>query len=788
MNKKDLTEADIRTKFITPAILGPSGSKWNVMTQVLEERYFTKGRIIVRGKTVQRGEAKKADYILFYKPNIPIAVIEAKDNNHSVGAGMQQALDYAETLDVPFAYSSNGDGFVEHDRTGKAAVPERDLALKDFPTPAELWSRHRGFKGYTPEQEIVATQDYYSDPSGKAPHYFQQVAINRTVDAISRGENRVLLVMATGTGKTYTAFQIIWRLWKAGVKKRILFLVDRNILADQTKINDFKPFGQAMTKITKRTVDKSYEIYLSLYQAVTGTEEEQDIYKEFSPDFFDLVIIDECHRGSAAADASWRRILDYFSSATQIGMTATPKETKDVSNIEYFREPIYTYSLRQGIEDGFLAPYKVIRIGLDKDLEGWRPEKGKLDRYGQEIEDRIYNDLDFDQNLVLKKRTEVVANKITEFLKATDRFAKTIVFCENIEHAERMRQALVNANTDLAAANKRYVMRITGDDDEGKAQLDNFIDPESTFPVIVTTSRLMSTGVDAQTCKLIVLDRKIGSMTEFKQIIGRGTRINEDYNKFFFTIMDFKRATAHFADPDFDGDPVQIYEPKEGDPTEPPDDPTATAADDEGMYGDKPVVFPDGPEGGSKPTRYYVDDVEVTVATERVQYLDAEGKLITESLKDYTRKTVKKSFDSLDAFLTKWNETDRKQAILDELAAKGVFLSELSEQAGNNYDAFDLICHIVFDQPPLTRREHADNVKKRNVFAKYGEKTRAVLDALLDKYSDDGLKSVESLEILKVDPLASFGTPVEIVNLFGGKQKYLTAIEQLETELYRKAA
>jgi type I restriction enzyme R subunit len=701
---------------------------------------------------------------------------------------MQQALDYAETLDVPFAYSSNGDGFVEHDRTGKAASPERDLALEDFPTAEQLWSRYRGFKGYTPQQEIVTTQDYYSDPSGKAPHYFQQVAINRTVDAIARGENRILLVMATGTGKTYTAFQIIWRLWKAGVKKRILFLVDRNILADQTKINDFKPFGQAMTKITKRTVDKSYEIYLSLYQAVTGTEEEQDIYKEFSPDFFDLVIVDECHRGSAAADASWRRILDYFSPATQIGMTATPKETKDVSNIEYFGEPIYTYSLRQGIEDGFLAPYKVIRIGLDKDLEGWRPEKGKLDRYGQEIEDRIYNDLDFDQNLILKKRTEVVANKITEFLKATDRFSKTIVFCENIDHAERMRQALVNANADLAAANKRYVMRITGDDDEGKAQLDNFIDPESTFPVIVTTSRLMSTGVDAQTCKLIVLDRKIGSMTEFKQIIGRGTRINEDYNKFFFTIMDFKRATAHFADPDFDGDPVQIYEPKEGDPIEPPDDPIATVADDEGTYGDKPVVFPEGPEGGSKPARYYVDDVEVTVATERVQYLDAEGKLITESLKDYTRKSVKKSFDSLDAFLTKWNETDRKQAILDELAAKGVFLNELSEQAGNKYDAFDLICHVVFDQPPLTRRERADNVKKRNVFVKYGEKTRAVLNALLDKYADGGLKSVESLEILKVDPLTSFGTPVEIVSLFGGKQNYLSAVEQLEAELYRKAA
>jgi type I restriction enzyme R subunit len=785
MDKKALTEADIRTKFITPAILGPNGSKWNVMTQMLEERHFTKGRIIVRGKTVERGVAKKADYILFYKPNIPIAVIEAKDNNHSVGSGMQQALDYAETLDVPFAYSSNGDGFLEHDRTGKSDNPERNLTLEQFPTPHELWTRYRGFKGYTDEQDAVATQDYYDDGSGKAPHYYQQVAINRTVDAIARGENRMLLVMATGTGKTYTAFQIIWRLWKAGTKKRILFLVDRNILADQTKINDFKPFGQAMTKITNRTVDKSYEIYLSLYQAVTGTEEEQNIYKQFSPDFFDLVIVDECHRGSAAADASWRRVLDYFSSATQIGMTATPKETKDVSNIEYFGDPIYTYSLRQGIADGFLAPYKVIRIGLDKDLDGWRPERGQTDRYGQEIEDRIYNDMDFDQTLILKKRTEVVASKITEFLKATDRFSKTIVFCEDIDHAERMRQALVNANADLAAANKRYIMRITGDDDEGKAQLDNFIDPESTFPVIATTSRLMSTGVDAQTCKLIVLDRRIGSMTEFKQIIGRGTRINEDYNKFYFTIMDFRKATAHFADPDFDGDPVQIYEPKEGDPITPPDD---KIQEDEGGYGDPPIVFPEGPSDGRKPARYYVDDVEVTVATERVQYLDANGKLITESLKDYSRKTILQAYTSLDAFLNVWNDADRKQAIVDELASKGVFFHELAEQVGNGYDAFDLICHVAFDQPPLTRRERANNVKKRNVFAKYGEKTRAVLNALLDKYADGGLKSVESLEILKVDPLTSFGTPVEIVNLFGGKQKYLDAIEQLESELYQKAA
>nr|MBA3607214.1 restriction endonuclease [Chthoniobacterales bacterium] len=463
-----------------------------------------------------------------------------------------------------------------------------------------------------------------------------------------------------------------------------------------------------------------------------------------------------------------------------------PKETKDVSNIDYFGEPLYTYSLRQGISDGFLAPYKVIRIGLDKDLDGWRPEKGMLDRYGHEIEDRIYNEADFDQNLVLKKRTEIVAAKITEFLKATDRFSKTIVFCENIDHAERMRQALVNANPDLAAANKRYVMRITGDDEEGKAQLDNFIDPESTFPVIATTSRLMSTGVDAQTCKLIVLDRRIGSITEFKQIIGRGTRINEDYGKFYFTIMDFRKATAMFADKDFDGDPVQIYEPKEGDSIIPPE--SSNVEEEEGHYGDDPVVFPDETAGGGKPAKYYVDNVEVTVATERVQYLDADGKLITESLKDYSRKTIQQAYASLDAFLHVWNDADRKQVILEELASKGVFFDELAEQVGNGYDAFDLICHVAFDQPPLTRRERAENVKKRNVFGSYGEETRAVLNALLDKYADGGLKSVESLEILKVEPMTSFGTPIEIINLFGGRPAYLEAVEELEMELYRAAA
>jgi type I restriction enzyme R subunit len=786
MNKKQLTEADIRTKFITPALVGTSSAKWNVMTQLREEVFFTKGRVIVRGKTVRRGEAKKADYILYFKPGVPIAVIEAKDNNHSVGAGMQQALEYAEILDVPFAYSCNGDAFLEHDRTGAGPTVEREVALDQFPTPDELWSRYTHAKGYTAAQEAVASQDYYDDGSGKAPRYYQLNAINRTIDAIARGENRLLLVMATGTGKTYTAFQIIWRLWKSGAKKRILFLVDRNILADQTKTNDFKPFGQAMTKITNRTVDKAFEIYLALYQAVSGTDDAQNIYKQFSPDFFDLVIVDECHRGSAADDANWRKVLDYFSSATQIGLTATPKETEDVSNIEYFGDPIYTYSLKQGIDDGFLAPYKVVRIGVDKDLDGWRPEKGKADKHGQLIEDREYNETDFDHKLILEKRTELVAAKVTQFLKATDRFAKTIVFCENIDHAERMRQALVNANADLAAANNRYVMRITGDNDEGKAQLDNFIDPESTFPVIATTSQLMSTGVDAQTCRLIVLDKRIASMTEFKQIIGRGTRINEDYGKLYFTIMDFKRATALFADPKFDGDPVQVYDPKADESPVPPDEQPAT---DNTL-----VAYPDGSEPGMllearQPTpRYIVDDVEVTVATERVQYLDAYGKLITESLKDYTRKAVRKAYVSLDAFLNAWNDADRKQAIVDELATQGVFIDELAELVNRDLDAFDLICHVAFDQKPFTRRERADKVRKRNVFGKHGDKTRAVLEALLDKYADVGLKSVESLDILKVDPLSSFGTPIEIVRLFGGKPKYLAAIQELEEQLYSEAA
>ena len=781
-DKKQLSERDICTKYITPAIVKAG---WDKQTQFREEVTITAGRITVRGKMHVRGEQKRADYVLYYKPNIPVAVVEAKDNNHSVGDGMQQALGYAEMMDLPFAFSSNGDGFVVHDRTGLAPWVEKEIGLDEFPAPEKLWEAYRRWKGLPDQAEPIVTQDYFDDGSGKVPRYYQALAVNRTVEAISKGQNRILMVMATGTGKTFTAFQIIWRLWKAGVKKRILFLVDRNILADQTRSNDFKPFGQAMTKITKRKVDKSYEIYLSLYQAVTGIEEEKNIYKEFSTDFFDLVVIDECHRGSAAEDSQWREILDYFNSATHLGMTATPKETKYVSNIEYFGPPVYTYSLRQGIDDGFLAPYKVVRIDIDKDLQGWRPPKGKTDKHGELIEDRVYNQRDFDRTLVLEKRTELVAAKVTEFLKGTDRYDKTIVFCEDIDHAERMRQALVNGNSDIAADNRRYVMRITGDNDEGKKELDNFIDPESRFPVVATTSKLMSTGVDAQTCKLIVLDQRIQSMTQFKQIIGRGTRINEDYGKYYFTIMDFKKATELFADPEFDGDPVQIYEPPPDGPVVPPEpEDEPDSPDDPPDPWEDVVTAGDMPVPGCGPVKYYVDDVAVAVASERVQYYGPDGKLITESLKDYTKKAVKKEYASLDQFLKTWTEADRKEAVIEELQKKGLFLEALKEEVGRDFGAFDLICHIVYGQPPLTRKERAQRVRKKDHFHLYGDEARAVLDALLDKYADKGIRDIEDINVLKIDPLNQFGTPVEIIGKFGSKREYLKAVRKLEKELY----
>ncbi len=793
INKKSLSERDICTKFITPAI---KDAGWDIQSQVREEVTFTAGRIIVRGELVARSKKKRADYILFYKPNIPIAVIEAKDNNHSISAGMQQALDYSESLDVPFVFSSNGDGFQSHDKTASSGPVEQELALDQFPSPEALWQKYRADKELDSKSEPIVTQPYYADDSGKTPRYYQINAINRTVEAIAKGQDRVLMVMATGTGKTFTAFQIIWRLWKAGMKKRILFLADRDVLIKQTRVNDFKPFGSAMTRIKNRKVDKSYEIYLSLYQAITGHEDVMNVYRQFSPDFFDLIVIDECHRGSADAESSWRQILEYFKSATHLGLTATPKETKHVSNIHYFGDPIYTYSLKEGIEDGFLAPYKVVRIDIDKDIEGWRPEAGKRDKHGHEIEDRIYNQKDFDRKLVLEKRTELVASKVTEFLQNTDPYSKTIIFCEDIDHAERMRSTIVNLNKAEVKKNSKYVMRITGDSPEGKLELDNFIDPEQRYPVVTTTSKLMSTGVDAQTCKLIVLDQTINSMTEFKQIIGRGTRINEDYGKYFFTIMDFKKATELFADPAFDGPPIQIYEPKEDEPVVPPepeeidesDDGTDIPEDEIEEILVEPVppeeLYPVDEKPGGKRVKYYVDDVDVEIIGERVQYYGNDGKLITESLKDYTRKRVESEYDSLDDFLQKWSQADQKQAIIQELEEQGVLFEALADEVGRDYGPFDLICHVAFGQPPLTRKERANNVKKRNYFGKYSEKARAVMEALLDKYADEGIENIEEIRVLQVQPISKLGTLTELIEAFGTKEKYLEAIKELETVLY----
>lgn len=787
MSKKNLSERDICTQFITPAV---QQAGWDFATQVREEVTFTAGRITVRGKLHSRGAKKRADFLLYFKPNLPIAVIEAKDNNHGLGDGMQQGLSYAETLDLPFVFSSNGDGFLLHDRTGNAEQVETTLALDQFPAPQELWQRYCAWKGLaTTESRNTVETPYYDDGSGKVPRYYQVNAVNRTIEAIARGQQRILLVMATGTGKTYTAFQIIWRLWKSKTRKRILFLADRNILVDQTRSNDFKPFGPAMTKIEKRQANKAFEIYLSLYQAVTGKEEEKNIYKQFSPDFFDLVVIDECHRGSAAEDSAWRDILDYFSSATHIGLTATPKETKEVSNINYFGEPVYTYSLKQGIDDGFLAPYKVVRIDIDRDLQGWRPAKGQTDKHGNLIEDRIYNQKDFDRTLVLEKRTELVAKKITEYLGVTDPYAKTIVFCEDIDHAERMRQALVNLNPARVKENRKYIMRITGDEAEGKAELDNFINPESRYPVIATTSKLMTTGVDAQTCKLVVLDQRISSMTEFKQIIGRGTRINEDFDKFWFSILDFKKATELFADPDFDGPPEQVYEPKDDEPPVPPDD---DIPEDEtggtGSPGDPEPPLPPDDEGGTRIKYVLGGEVTVHVVAERVQYYGADGKLITESLKDYTRQAVRKEYASLDDFLRRWSGAERKKAVIEELKAHGVILDALAEEVakkdGREFDPFDLVCHVAFDRPALTRRERAEQVRKRDAFAKYGDKARAVLEALVEKYADAGIESIEDIKILTLDPFTRLGTAPELIKSFGGKPAYLSAIRELEDQLY----
>ena len=833
MNKNNLSESDLCDKVIRPAIVQAG---WHTLDQIYAQYPLRAGRVVVRGKKAQRDQSTVlfADYVLFLKPNIPLAVVEAKKSRLSVQAGMQQAVGYAELLGVPFSFASNGDGFVFRDATLASGVLEQNLTLEQFPSPQDLWARYCAWKGWSTQVQSVAGFDYALATTAKTPRYYQLNAINRTVEAIANGQNRVLLVMATGTGKTYTAFQIIHRLWKSpwradkpSGQKRILFLADRNILIDQTMVNDFRPFKGAMAKLspnakgierinahgqveveevdlavnkTTKLVDKSYEIYLSLYQAVSGTDESQNIYKQFSPDFFDLIVVDECHRGSADEDSAWREILTYFASATQVGLTATPKETKEISNSDYFGEPLYTYSLKQGIEDGYLAPYKVIRVDLDKDAFGWRPTAGMTDKHGNVIEDRIYTGTDMNRKLVLEKRDEAVAARITEYLKATDRHAKTIVFCEDIDHAARMRQALSNANADICAANPKYVVQITGDNPEGKRELDNFIDPEKAYPVIATTSKLMSTGVDAQTCKLIVLDQNIKSMTLFKQIIGRGTRLREDLGKTWFTILDFKRATELFADKDFDGEPVQIYEPKAGEAIAPPDGPS-DAPLDANFYQSEPVeadfdnLPPLGPfaPGSDAPKKYIVGGmVTVAVARERVQYLNAQGKLITESLRDYTRINLTKRFDSLDKFLQAWNDADRKAALLQELEGQGVLIDALAEELAStgltNLDPFDLLLQVAYNMPALTRRERASRVKKRNVFTQYGPVARKVIDALLDKYADEGIATIEADTVFNVQPFTDMGRPGELIRSFGGRPQYLSALQTLERELYATSA
>ena len=745
ISKKSLSERDICTKYIQPALVK---SGWDTLTQIREEVSFTDGRIYVKGNLTSRGKQKRADYILYHKPNIPIAIIEAKSNKLSINAGIQQGLNYAKILDIPSVYSSNGDGFYEHDRTCTDGQIEKKLSLDEFPSPEVLWQRYKKYKGIaTPEQERISSQDYFFDRTDRKPRYYQQIAINRTVEAIAKGQNRILLTMATGTGKTYTAFQIIHRLWKSNTKKRILFLADRNALIDQTKRGDFRHFKDKMTVIKHKNIDKSYEIYLALYQGLTNYDEDKDAYRKFSPDFFDLIVIDECHRGSASEDSAWREILNYFGNATHIGLTATPKETDTISSTDYFGDPIYTYSLKQGIQDGFLAPYKVLRIGLNVDLEGWRPEQGKTDKQG---------------------------------LLVDDRFDKTIIFCVDIDHAQRMRTAIANENSDLMSVNSKFVMQVTGDNEEGKRELDNFTNPEKKYPVVTTTSKLMTTGIDAQTCKIIVLDSNIGSMTEFKQIIGRGTRINEEFGKTFFTIMDFRNVTDLFADPDFDGDPVRVKEIGEDDEIESPD---------EELEGDSPVIDDNGGDIISEPReKQYVNGVNVAVLNERIQYMDSNEKLITGSLKDYTKQKVREQYQSLDDFINKWNSADKKQAIIDELTEQGIVFENLKEAISKEMDIFDLIFHTAFDQPPLTRSERVNNVKKRDYFTQYGEQARKVLEALLEKYADEGIENIEDIKILKVNPFDDFGTPMEIISLFGGKKQYLRAIIELEQEIYRKVA
>ena len=779
LGKKQMTEEDIKLQYITPAIQ----SKWG-LGRITMETQITDGQINLRGNFVVRSKPKKADYVLYLSQNKPIAIVEAKDNGHSVSYGLQQAITYARMLDVPFAYSSNGDAFQEHDLlTGL----ERTLPLDAFPTVEELsarWeSESNGGKGISPDEKKIIAEPYYSSQNTYDPRYYQRNAVNRAVEAIARGQKRLLLVMATGTGKTYTAFQIVYRLLRSGLRKKILYLADRNILVDQSIQQDFAPLEKTIHKINFAKDDPvtvtSHEVYFSLYQQLAGNEESEDdengeeavarFAKLFTKDFFDLVIVDECHRGSAKKDSNWRKILEYFSSATQIGMTATPKETKYISNIDYFGEPVYTYSLREGIEDGFLAPFKVINVRTDIS-DGWRPLKGQLDKYGKLIEDRIYSNSDFDYNIVIEDRTYQVAKEITEYLKSTGRMQKAIVFCANEDHAERMRIALNNLNADMVKENPDYVVRITGSDTYGKSKLDYFISVSAPYPVIATTSKLLSTGADCKMTKLIVLDEMISSMTEFKQIIGRGTRIREKEGKNFFVVMDFRNVTRLFADPDWDG-PIEIDEGF--DPNPPPSKP------------------PPGPPPDPPPPldKYFVDATgcEVHIAGKMVSIYDVGGKLLSqESITDYTRLNIRGRYASLDNFILRWTAEEKKAEIRDQLKSMGIDLEAMKAEEGmSDVDDFDFICHVAFDQKPLTRHERANNVKKRDFLSRYGGVARQVLEALLDKYMNAGIYEVENLGVLQLDPFRRFGKPSKIADSFGGKDGYLKAVHELEEELYK---
>lgn len=768
---KDLTEEDIKLRFITPAL---QKSDWDIHSQIRCEYYYTDGKINVRENVASRGKGKKVDYLLSYRSNTPIAIVEAKDNNVTVSHGIQQAIGYAVDLDIPFAYSSNGSGFYEHDRiTGK----EREINLDEFPTPDELWNRYKEEKNLTEEETKIITQPYYYMSAFKTPRYYQRIAINKTVEAIARGQKRILLVMATGTGKTFTAFQIIHRLYSSGAKKKILYLADRNILIDQTMQNDFKPFQKVMTKIENRKMDSSYEIYMSLYHQLRSNEEE--IYKQFKPDFFDLIVVDECHRSSARDDSNWHEILDYFSSATQIGMTATPKETNDISNIAYFGEPIYTYSLKDGIEDGFLAPYKVVKIGLDKDLEGYRPEKGKLDVDGYEVEDREYTVHDYDRKIVIDERTKVVAKRITEYLKATDRYARTIVFCVDTEHALRMRDALANENTDMMKVNPSYVVRITSNDDYGKTKLDDFIDSNTTYPVIATTSKLLSTGVDTKTVKLIVLDEEIQSMTEFKQIIGRGTRLLPNKGKEFFTIMDFRNNSEKFADPTFNGPAESIINVDGGDLED------VKSPKEYGIIKIKPEIPINGAVDQEGFKKVYIKGVDVSILNETVKYYDADGKLITESIMEYSKKNLKRLYENHNGFEQEWFRADSKKEFLDYLMSEGVMVDAVFDKVNdNNIDIFDILSNMAYDEEAITKEARIEKVKESSLANEYNDKQINVIDELLNVYKSKNIIELENIKLLEIKNFNKFGGLVPIINLFGGKDKYLGMVSKVEKLLY----